>query len=154
MGQDVLIKSYGPNGLYDLVIEDGDFKSADGFETSIPVSLFTDARAPVSIVQNSRNRRGFLGNILTIDENYELGSLLWTFDQSRIIQETENRAKTEVRKAFNWMFVDRVITSLNVELESSQRNFLIFLNFNSIENAIDRFVTLWRITDMSQLPTV
>ncbi|GAF89679.1 unnamed protein product, partial [marine sediment metagenome] len=46
-------------GLYDLVIdeEQSDFASVNGFETAIPVSLFTDSRAPSSIVPDATRRR-------------------------------------------------------------------------------------------------
>ena len=156
MPQDVLIRSFGEfNGLYDLVIENGDFKSAEGFETAIPVALHTDIRASESEVQESKNRRGWVGNILTYTENYQLGSKLWLFDQSRLTTETENRAKTEVQLAFQRMLSDGVLSSLEVQLDTvDNRTTQIHLNFNSIDNVIDRYVTLWRRTDATQLPTI
>ena len=43
--QDLLLQR-GEDGIYDLVIEDSQFVSAEGLETAVITSLFTDARAP------------------------------------------------------------------------------------------------------------
>lgn len=154
--QDVLIVPQ-QSGLYDMVIDEDarDFKPAEGFETAIPVSLFTDARAEESLVPNPKNRRGWVGNISTLEEGFELGSLLWTLDQSRLIEDTLNRARVEARAALDWMLLSGLVTQIQVDVErNDQREITIQIQFQSIENVIKRYVTLWRKTDATQLPTV
>lgn len=154
--QDILIRPQ-KSGLYDMEIDEDtrDFKSAEGFETAIPVSLFTDARAEESLVPNPKNRRGWVGNISTLENGFELGSLLWTLDQSRLTVDTLNRARAEARAALNWMLNSGQVTQIQVDVQfSNQREITIFIEFQSIENIIKRYVTLWRKTDATQLPTV
>lgn len=154
--QDILIRPQ-ESGLYDMVIDEDarDFESAGGFETAIPVSLFTDARAEESLVANPKNRRGWVGNISTLEDGFELGSLMWTLDQSRLTSDTLNTARVEARAAFDWMLRAGLVTQIQVEVErNSQREIVIYIQFQSIDNVIRRYVTLWRKTDATQLPTV
>ena len=73
------------NGSFDLVIENGDFKNEEGFDTAIWVSLFTDARASESQVLIPENRRGWLGNLVSDVEERQLGSFLWLVEQRKLI---------------------------------------------------------------------
>lgn len=150
--QDVLVK-IDDTGLYDLVIESGDFKAANGFETAIPISLFTDARAESFQVQNSQKRRGWAGNIQTIGVNFELGSQLWVYDQSRNTALIRNNVRNEVQSSLQW-FIDRGIAAgIQVrQLANSIRGILIPIIFTRIDNIVDQYVTLWRRTDADQLP--
>ncbi|GAF91348.1 unnamed protein product, partial [marine sediment metagenome] len=103
--QDILIKQED-SGLYDIQVEGSDFASAEGFESAIPVSYFTDSRAPEVQVQEAKNRRGWVGNILTVDLGRELGGLLWLLDQARITEDTINFAKSYAQGSLHWMNED------------------------------------------------
>ena len=100
--QDVLIKQQ-ESGLYDLQIEGTDFASAEGFETAIPTSYFSDARANPTEVQEAENRRGWVGNILNIDIERELGGVLWLLDQERLTDDTINFAKSYAQDSLQWL---------------------------------------------------
>jgi phage gp46-like protein len=148
--QDVLIKP-DAEGIYDLVIKDADFASAKGFETAIATSYFTDARANAVQVQEAQNRRGWVGNILYLDIQRELGGLLWILDQARNTEDTRNSARSFAEGSLQWMPDDNVARSIQVIVkETSPRITEIFTNITTVDNTVLRYVTLWRDTDLSR----
>lgn len=153
--QDVLIQTTN-EGLYDLQIdeESHDFKSAEGFESAIPVSLFSDSRAPSVQVQEAKDRRGWVGNILFADIERELGGLLWILDQARITEDILNLAKTFAEDSLNWMVEDGLARNVNATvLQDGSRSIKIFTNITTIDNTVLRYVTLWRSTDQNKIET-
>lgn len=153
--QDVLIRA-NSDGLYDFVIEGNEFASAGGFETAIPVSLFTDARAPAALVAEPQNRRGWIGNLMTAATMRQLGSILWVLDQTRITQETLNVARLAAQDAFQWMVDDGIALGVLVSLarssRSSQSGIIITIQITDTSNVVSRYQTLWRATDASVIP--
>jgi phage gp46-like protein len=151
MPQDVLIKPDPETGIYDLVVEGSDFASAEGFETAIATSYFTDARADAVQVQEAQNRRGWVGNILYLDNGREIGGLLWVLDQARITEDTLNFAKSFAMDCLQWMTDDNVARSVEVIVEQTDpRSIKIFTNITTVDNTVLRYVTLWRDTDLSR----
>jgi len=153
MPQDVLIK---PDnfGNYDIPLNAGgsDFASAEGFETAIPVSLFTDARAPASAVADPKRRRGWIGNILTIDQNRELGGLLWLYDQGRITATLLNNIRNAVVASLNWMLADGILTGIEVEVKiESFRSLRITARLTGTDNNVDQYSVLWRRTNPASI---
>lgn len=150
--QDVLIQA-NSDGLYDLVVDGNVFASAGGFETAIPVSLFTDARAPAALVAEPQNRRGWIGNLLTAATMRQLGSILWVLDQTRITQETLNVARLAAQDAFQWMVDDGEALSVLVNVDQSPKgSIVITIQITDTSNVVSRYQTLWRATDASVIP--
>ena len=149
--QDVLIRA-DANGLYDLVVDGNVFASAGGFETAIPVSLFTDARAPSALVSEPQNRRGWIVNLLTSSTMRQLGSILWVLDQARVTRETLNTARLAAQDAFQWMLDDGIALSVFVDVAQSRNGILISINITDTSNVVNRYQTLWRATDASVIP--
>ena len=150
--QDVLI-SANSDGLYDLVIDGNQFASAGGFETAIPVSLFTDARAPAALVSEPQNRRGWIGNLLTSTTMRQLGSILWILDQARITQETLNIARLAAQDAFQWMVDDSVALGVLVDVAIGKKSgSIITIQITDTSNVVSRYRTLWRATNVSVIP--
>lgn len=150
--QDVLIRA-NSDGLYDLVIEGNEFASAGGFESAIPVSLFTDARAPAALVAEPQNRRGWIGNLMTASTMRQLGSILWALDQTRITQETLNIARLEAQSALQWMVDDGVALGVLADVtRASQGSIVITIQITDTSNVVSRYQTLWRATDASVIP--
>ena len=153
MPQDALIK---PDnfGNYDLALNaDGtDFESAEGFESAIPVSLFTDARAPASAVADPKRRRGWVGNILTIDDNRELGSLIWLYDQGRITAELLNNIRNVVVASLAWMLEDGILTGVEVKVKvDGPRAIRVSALLTGVDNNVNQFSVLWRRTNPANL---
>lgn len=150
--QDILIRA-NSDGLYDFVIDGNEFASAGGFETAIPVSLFTDARAPAALVSEPQYRRGWIGNLMTASTMRQLGSILWVLDQTRITQETLNIARLAAQDAFQWMVDDGVALGVLVDVtRSSNTGFIITIQITDTSNIVSRYQTLWRATDASVIP--
>jgi phage gp46-like protein len=150
--QDILIRA-NSDGLYDLVVDGNLFASAGGFETAIPVSLFTDARAPAALVAEPQNRRGWIGNLMTAQTMRQLGSILWVLDQTRITQETMNIARLAAQDAFQWMIDDGVALAVLVDVvRASQSGIIVHIQITDTSNVVSRYQTLWRATDASVIP--
>ena len=149
--QDVLIRA-DAEGLYDLVVDGNVFASAGGFETAIPVSLFTDARAPSALVSEPQNRRGWIVNLLTASTMRQLGSILWVLDQARVTRETLNTARLAAQDAFQWMLDDGIALSVFVDVQQTQNGILILITITDTSNVVNRYQTLWRSTDASVIP--
>lgn len=150
--QDILIRA-NSDGLYDFIVEGNEFVSAGGFETAIPVSLFTDARAPAALVSEPQYRRGWVGNLLTAATMRQLGSILWVLDQSRITQERLNVARLAAQDAFQWMVDDGVALGVKVDVQrNSVTGIIVFIEITDTSNVVSRYQTLWRATDASVIP--
>lgn len=150
--QDIMIRA-NSDGLYDFVVSGAVFASAGGFETAIPVSLFTDARAPAAIVAEPQYRRGWIGNMLTAATMRQLGSILWTLEQARITQREINIARLAAQDAFQWMLDDGEALGVLVDVQLSARSgFIINIQITDTSNVVSRYQTLWRATDASVIP--
>lgn len=150
--QDVLIRA-NSDGLYDFVVDGNVFASAGGFETAIPVSLFTDARAPAALVADPQYRRGWIGNLLTASTMRQLGSILWVLDQTRVTRETLNVARLAAQDAFQWMIDDDIALGVLVDVTRAARSgFIIHIQITDTSNVVSRYQTLWRATDASVIP--
>lgn len=151
--QDVLIRP-DQFGVYDLQIDGADFASAGGFETSIPVSLFTDARAPANLVQDPARRRGWVGNLLG-DLERELGGLLWTFEQSRLTTSTLNEIRVAALDSLRWMIEDGAAREIDVQVEQpTTRGVRVSIRITGLDNDVNEFSVLWRRTITANMTTV
>lgn len=124
------------NGYYDISFENGDFKKIEGFDTAIWISIFTDARASESQVEEPHRRRGWIGN-----ENnpVELGSLNWLYEQARLINATVNGIVDSTQRALQWLIdfnyatrVEVVPIRGNTQLEA---DITIFRSDNVVETS-------------------
>ena len=142
------IKLILENGSFDVVIEEGDFANEPGFDTSIWLSLFTDARADESQVVKAENRRGWLGNTVSDIEDRELGGLLWLVEQRRLNQETLNEVLDYCRKSLQWIVEDQV--ALKVEVEGNiypRRGLEVYITITSKSGVTSaHYIPLWEVT--------
>lgn len=93
------------SGDYDLVLADnGDLASSLALDTPIIVSLFSDRRADKDFIPVPEKRRGWIGD--EVSPGFQLGSLLWTFEQSRLTQSTLNSLADAARDSLDWMLRD------------------------------------------------
>lgn len=113
MAKDIEVRP-DQEGRFKLRIENGDFASDQGFETSLWVSLFSDARATESQISNPQQRRGWMGNLASPVENRELGSLLFLAEQSRLNQNALNQNIDFAQKSLQPLVEDNQAKSVNV----------------------------------------
>ena len=148
MAQDIKLQK-NDDGIYDIPFNESgnDLAEVQGIETSLIVSLFTNARASSGNVPESFRRRGWCGNILTKSENYELGSLLWTLNQSRLNRSTLNLSEDICKKALQFMVNDRIADTIEVVSEEiSERACKITIILYRENNEVARYSTIWLAT--------
>jgi phage gp46-like protein len=115
-------------GAADLALIDNDLASDRGLETAVLLSLFTDRRAQPDDQPPSgdpNDRRGWWADELAAVEGDRIGSRLWLLDRSVNSNETARRAEEYVREALAWMIEDRVVSAVDVEINTSGKGLLI-----------------------------
>jgi phage gp46-like protein len=115
-------------GAADLSLIDNDLASDRGLETAVLLSLFTDRRAQPDDQPPSgdpNDRRGWWADELAAVEGDRIGSRLWLLDRSVNSNETARRAEEYVREALAWLIEDRVVSSIDVQIDTTNKNLLI-----------------------------
>jgi phage gp46-like protein len=115
-------------GAADLALIDNDLASDRGLETAVLLSLFTDRRAQPDDQPPSgdpNDRRGWWADELAAVEGDRIGSRLWLLDRSVNSNETARRAEEYAREALAWMIEDRVVSAVDVEINTSGKGLLI-----------------------------
>lgn len=109
------------SGIYDLSLdESGDIDTEDFFNTSILMSIFCERRALPSEMPTSHYRRGWIGNESTPD--FEIGSKLWLFEQSRLTRATLNGINSVVKEGLKWLLDDKIAISIDVSSSLGENN--------------------------------
>lgn len=134
--------------LYDINIDaQGDIETADFFDTSILYSIFGERRANNDEVLDARYRRGWIGNE---GKDFENGSKLWLFEQSRITATNLARIADEVKKSLQWLVDDGFAVSLIVEsvtVDTKRNKLVLALDIRRSADKVDRqLFDLWENT--------
>ena len=135
-------------GVYDFSIDDsGDIATEESFDTAILYSIYGERRASHEEVIDHPRRRGWIGN----DADFENGSKLWLFEQSRLTRSNLSRIEDEARKALQWMVDDRLAVSIgSVTATVSGNGITLTLNIERSRDKIDRrSYNLWENTGAS-----
>ena len=132
----------------DLALIDSDLASDTGLETAVLLSLFTDRRCFDDDIPPSgdpSDRRGWWADQFLEVEADKYGSRLWLLARSKRNNETVRRAEEYVREALAWMVEDRVVSSIDVAVETADRDLLIEVRMNrpGREAVRFRFAHVW-----------
>jgi phage gp46-like protein len=116
-----------------------------GFETSVLISLFTDARASDSdtLPGTSVSRRGYFGSHLV---GHNIGSKLWLLERSKLDDNTMRLAEQYVSEALDWMRVDGIAASIEViAVKGGKRrlNFSVRIKRKDVDDIAFRFYANW-----------
>ncbi len=134
-------------GNYDLVIENGQFKQTNTFDTAILLTFFEYRRANASEVILNANRRGWWGNELTDFDDFELGSKLWLLEQSRNKDNTLNLAITYTRQAFQWFVDEGLLDRITVTGERTEDDITLTIVMERDGSTVaTSFFNLWENT--------
>jgi phage gp46-like protein len=115
-------------GAADLSLIDFDLASDRGLMTAVILSLFIDRRAQDDDAPPSgddNDRRGWWADQFADIEGDLVGSRLWLLDRSKRTNETLLRGKEYALEALQWMISDRVVSVVDVTLETSPNALLI-----------------------------
>ncbi len=114
MATDIKIIYDNDLAVGDFNFLNGDLEREEGLETSVLISLYTDARASEDDnVDDPNDLRGWAGDLLPSNDD-SIGSKLWLLDRSKATQENANKAKQYVQQALNWMIEDGVASKIDV----------------------------------------
>ena len=137
------------DGIYDLVIEDGDFKKTGGMDSAIFISLFTDRRAHVDEVSDPMKRRGWSGTQFTNNREGNKGSGLWLYEQRRLDQDTVEGVKIESYQALYWTINDQIVKDIQVNVIPSpaDRSAELQIKMNGRNSGVTNYsYQLWAAT--------
>ena len=148
MPTDILIKT-DDDDQYDISLDDdGDIASGDFFDTSMLYSILGERRALPPEVPKSSRRRGWLGNEF---EDYENGSKIWLYEQSKLTRTILNNIESEAENSLQWMIDDNfavgnIITSAVVnKFETGLK-----IDIKRPSSEVDRrYFVLWNNTGIS-----
>jgi phage gp46-like protein len=101
---------------------DEDLATDRGLQTAVLLSLFTDRRAETDDKPPSgdaTDRRGWWADQFAADEGDRIGSRLWLLDRSKRSNEVVLRATEYAREALAWMLEDRVVSGVDVAVDTS-----------------------------------
>ena len=153
VGIDARLKNVGE--LYDLEINlDGDIRSEDFFDTAIIVSLFAEKRANESEVLEPLLRRGWIGNEVT--PNFEIGSKIWLYEQSRLTNAVLNGIITTARQSLQWLVDDGFAVSIDdVEAIITATGINLTVTIRRPNSKVEkRYYTLWDSTALPAQPQI
>ena len=136
-----IVFSQSPDGLYDLTIDPttGDRAGTEGLQTAILLSTFCERRAEAAEVSQPELRRGWVGNLVGehASAGFEYGSKLWLLEQSRLSQQTVNRAIDYLKSAYQWFIDDGMVQHIGVTGEKTGTTIAARITFVSPENVIE-----------------
>lgn len=101
---------------FDISYVLGDLESDEGLETSILISLFSDARVLEEELPIGENdRRGYWGDTVSDFYNDRTGSKLWLLDRGKSSEQTRTKVQEYARDALAWLLDDGVASALDVK---------------------------------------
>ena len=133
------------NGIWDFNLNtQGDLDNGDFLDSSLLYAILGERRASPSEVPISQNRRGWIGND---GKNFENGSKLWLFEQSRLTRSVLNDIQSAALDALNYLIDDGLAT--NIEATATIQNNIVILKIDIIvsQSRVEtRFFELWNNT--------
>jgi phage gp46-like protein len=116
------------NGIYDILIDNGDLLIEDTLETSITLSLLTDKRVtPEELPTNETSRRGFWGDLLGVSP--QIGSKLWLLSREKAADHVRFDAEEYARESLEHLISDGFLEETKVS--SSFKDGVLNLRINN-----------------------
>jgi len=113
------------DGLIDMRLLAGDIAADDGLETSVLISLFSDARATddlLAAIDRDGDLRGFWGDL---DSDHNTGSLLWTIKRAKQLTSILERARRYAQSSLQWLIEDAIAKRVEVATSYPQRGWML-----------------------------
>lgn len=129
----------------DLVVA-GAEEPAAALRTAVLISLFTDRRAAVddTLPDNTGDRRGWWGDFAPAVEGDQIGSRLWLLARGKRTAETIRLARDYALEALQWLVLDGVAATLDVQAEGrGESGIAIAVFITRPDGGRQRFDHLW-----------
>lgn len=129
---------------FDIAIDEENkvFKSVDGMETAFSFQLFVDRRSNADDVSVARWRQGWMGDIITKQSGYEVGSLMYLKYQARNTQADKNEMAAYAEDALKYF----VAIDAAKEVKASVNGDNIEGTIKISRDNVKRYSKLWRNT--------
>ena len=148
MTTDVKITQDPETYIWDLSLSgEGDLENGDFFDSSLIYSLLGERRASESEVPISEYRRGWIGNE---GKNFENGSKLWLYDQSRLTRTTMNGVADAALDAVSWMVEDGILKDVQTRSMLIGGRLHIEISLIRYNSKVERrYFNLWQNTGVN-----
>jgi phage gp46-like protein len=132
------------DSTFDLVIDEDDkiYDFVEGFETAINFQLFVDKRTGKQDVNRPRDRQGWMADIITKQEGYEVGSLVYLKNQSRNTQIDKNELAGFAKNALEYFVQINAAKTVTAQVNGDNIDGIIEIDNNNIQ----QYSSLWRNT--------
>jgi phage gp46-like protein len=133
------------DSTFDLSIDEDNmtFDAVNGMETVLDFQLFIDRRSNSDDVSNARKRQGWMGDIITKGNGYEVGSLLYLKYQARDTQADKNEMAAYAVDALNYFKAIDAVQEVNANVNGNNIEGIIQINKDNVK----RYSKLWRNTN-------
>ena len=141
--QDIMLEQDNSSQL-DFVVDEANkvIDTIDGMETAVSFQLFTDKRVSREERANPLDRRGWIGDLETRGQGYQVGSLLHTKEQCRDTQADRNELAALSRDALNYFIALGASKDVTARIVGNNVEGTIVNDSNDIS----RYAKLWRGT--------
>ncbi len=128
--------------LFDLSIntETKDFQMTEGMETAVNFQLFVDQRVSAEERQNPQDRRGWIGDIQTRQENYQAGSILHLQEQKRDTPVDNNETAALAKNALEYFVQIGAAKEITSQMFGSNIQGTISIDGSNVS----RYTRLWK----------
>lgn len=145
---DIELQRIGNSNRRDVVIgPDGDFGRIKGLDTALLMSIYCERRADASEVPASTERRGWWGNDFTVKLNFEIGSKIWLFHQSRLTLAVIEALRDAAVRGLDWLVEDGIAIEVNASVEQIEGVVTLAIDLTRPSSQVERrFFDLWENT--------
>ena len=140
MARDIELSQDNDTGEFDIDFENGDFKLTDGLETAFLMSVFYKQRATPSQIQVPERREGHFTDTFNLDENYQVGCLLWLYsDQEKNTDQNRELIEDTIRNdGLQWLIDDNIINDVQVTATKRGDRLVIEAQFVGVDEVNSR----------------
>ncbi len=132
-------------GQYDweIDLDKADIASIEGFESAVSVQLDTDQRVSKDEKSEAERRQGWIGDVLTRDISYQIGSKLHLKQQARATVLDNNEVAAEAKNALDYLVAIGAAKETTATILGNTLDGKIIIDANNV----NRYSRLWKVTD-------
>lgn len=148
---DILVQWDNTQALGDWVLAQGDLQTGQDLETSILVSLFSDALATPDFVptDGTTDRRGWWADYYL---SRPTGSQLWQLERAKTTRANLGIAQSTVQSCLQWLIDDGIAASILVNCQYVTSTMLgIAIALTRPNGSVTRFMYGWAWNDLANL---
>lgn len=145
---DIQLEKLPGGNRFDVVIgADGDFGRIKGLDTALLMSIYCERRAAASEVPESTNRRGWWGNQFADKLDFEIGSKIWLFRQSKLTNAVVESLRDAALRGLDWLIEDGIAIEINASVEQIEGVVGLEIILTRPSSQVERrFFELWENT--------